>query len=59
MKQLIITVIGKDKTGLVEQLSDTVYNNGANWLKSSLTQAQWAICRYCASGSFSSTYSTA
>ncbi|GAD28800.1 glycine cleavage system protein R [Photobacterium leiognathi] len=38
MKQLIITVIGKDKTGLVEQLSDTVYNNGANWLKSSLTQ---------------------
>ncbi|KJF93129.1 amino acid-binding protein [Photobacterium angustum] len=38
MKQLIITVIGKDKTGLVEQLSDTVYNNHANWLKSSLTQ---------------------
>lgn len=37
MKQLIITVIGQDKPGLVEQLSDTVYHNHANWLKSTLT----------------------
>ena len=38
MKQLIVTIIGKDKPGLVEQLSDTVYFNHANWLSSSLSQ---------------------
>ncbi|OBU31817.1 glycine cleavage system protein R [Photobacterium kishitanii] len=38
MKQLIVTIIGKDKPGLVEQLSDTVYFNHANWVTSSLSQ---------------------
>ncbi|MCP4954949.1 glycine cleavage system protein R [Photobacterium aquimaris] len=38
MKQLIVTIIGKDKPGLVEQLSDTVYLNHANWVSSSLSQ---------------------
>lgn len=38
MKQLIVTIIGKDKPGLVELISDTVYFNHANWLSSSLSQ---------------------
>ncbi|WP_338133055.1 glycine cleavage system protein R [Photobacterium phosphoreum] len=38
MKQLIVTIIGKDKPGLVEQLSDTVYLHHANWVSSSLSQ---------------------
>ncbi|MCW8328008.1 amino acid-binding protein [Photobacterium sp. SDRW27] len=38
MKHLIITVIGKDRPGLVEVLSDTVYQNHGNWLASSLSK---------------------
>ncbi|ELR65289.1 ACT domain protein [Photobacterium marinum] len=38
MKHLIITVIGKDRPGLVELLSDTVYQNNGNWLSSSLSK---------------------
>lgn len=38
MKHLIITIIGKDRPGLVETLSDTVYQNHGNWLASSLSK---------------------
>ncbi|MGF1691305.1 glycine cleavage system protein R [Photobacterium kagoshimensis] len=38
MKHLVITVIGKDRPGLVEQLSDVVYSNHGNWLSSSLSK---------------------
>ena len=38
MKHLIITVIGQDRPGLVETLSDTVYQNQGNWLSSSLSK---------------------
>ncbi|WP_299015678.1 ACT domain-containing protein [uncultured Photobacterium sp.] len=38
MKHLIITVIGKDRPGLVEMLSDIVYQNNGNWLSSSLNK---------------------
>ena len=38
MKQLIVTIIGKDKPGLVKQLSGTLFFNHANCLSSSLTQ---------------------
>ncbi|HIF9175616.1 TPA: glycine cleavage system protein R [Photobacterium damselae] len=38
MTQLLVTIIGQDRTGLVERLSDTVYQNHGNWLQSSLSQ---------------------
>jgi len=38
MKHLVITVIGKDRPGLVETLSDTIYQNHGNWLASSLSK---------------------
>lgn len=38
MKHLVITVVGKDRPGLVETLSDTVYQNHGNWLASSLSK---------------------
>ncbi|UGA53928.1 glycine cleavage system protein R [Vibrio sp. VB16] len=38
MKHLIITVIGKDRPGLVELLSDSVYQNNGNWLSSRLSK---------------------
>ncbi|KLV07702.1 MULTISPECIES: glycine cleavage system protein R [Photobacterium] len=38
MKHLIITVIGRDQAGLVETLSDTIYQNNGNWLSSSLSK---------------------
>ncbi|CAG19140.1 glycine cleavage system protein R [Photobacterium profundum] len=38
MKHLIITIIGKDRSGLVELLSDTVFQNNGNWLSSSLSK---------------------
>lgn len=38
MKHLVITVIGKDRPGLVEALSETVYQNHGNWLASSLSK---------------------
>ncbi|UXI00740.1 glycine cleavage system protein R [Photobacterium sp. TY1-4] len=38
MKHLVITVIGKDRPGLVETLSETVYQNHGNWLASSLSK---------------------
>ena len=38
MKHLVITVIGKDRPGLVETLSDTIYQNNGNWLASSLSK---------------------
>ncbi len=34
---LVITVIGDDKPGLVEQLSTTISMHGGNWLESSLS----------------------
>ena len=38
MKHLVITVIGQDRPGLVEVLSDTIYQNNGNWLASSLSK---------------------
>ncbi|MGF1725116.1 glycine cleavage system protein R [Photobacterium nomapromontoriensis] len=38
MKHLVITIIGKDRPGLVDTLSDTVYHNHGNWLSSSFSQ---------------------
>lgn len=38
MKHLIITVIGNDRPGLVDTLSDTVYQHQGNWLSSSLSK---------------------
>lgn len=38
MKHLIITIIGKDRPGLVELLSDTIFQNNGNWLSSSLSK---------------------
>lgn len=37
MRKLVLTVIGKDKTGLVEQLSQVCLNHDANWLGSNLS----------------------
>ncbi|MBL4821440.1 MAG: glycine cleavage system protein R [Gammaproteobacteria bacterium] len=35
---LVLTVIGDDKPGLVEQLAQTVAANSGNWLESSMSQ---------------------
>ena len=32
--QLVMTVIGKDRTGLVESLSRLIEDNGGSWLES-------------------------
>lgn len=37
MKQLILTIIGKDQSGLVEKLSNTLVEHNANWLESNLS----------------------
>ena len=37
MKQLVLTVIGKDKAGLVEQLAKVINDNQGNWMASNLS----------------------
>ncbi|MFC0117583.1 glycine cleavage system protein R [Pseudoalteromonas xiamenensis] len=37
MKQLVLTIIGKDRPGLVEEISTTVLNHHGNWLTSNLS----------------------
>lgn len=37
MKQLILTIIGKDKAGLVEQLAKVVNSHNGNWMASNLS----------------------
>jgi len=37
MKRLILTIIGKDRLGLVEILSNTLVTHNANWLESNLS----------------------
>lgn len=37
MKRLVLTVIGKDKAGLVESLSNTLVSHHGNWLASNLS----------------------
>lgn len=37
MKRLVLTVIGEDKPGLVEELSNVLVDNHANWLASNLS----------------------
>ena len=37
MKQLVITILGPDKPGLVEDLSATILNHHGNWLGSNLS----------------------
>ncbi|WP_411991734.1 glycine cleavage system protein R [Agarivorans sp. DSG3-1] len=38
MKQLVVSVIGKDRPGIVDQLSSLVVQHKGNWLASSLTE---------------------
>ncbi|WP_427977685.1 glycine cleavage system protein R [Agarivorans sp.] len=38
MKQLVISVIGKDRSGIVDQLSAIILQHHGNWLASSLTE---------------------
>lgn len=35
---LVLTVIGEDKPGLVESLAEVIANNSGNWLESSMSQ---------------------
>ena len=37
MKQLVLTIIGKDKAGLVEQLSRVINEHRGNWMASNLS----------------------
>jgi len=37
MKQLVITILGKDRPGLVESISSVVLQNHGNWLSSNLS----------------------
>ncbi|MCF2907667.1 MULTISPECIES: glycine cleavage system protein R [Pseudoalteromonas] len=37
MKQLVLTLIGKDQPGLVERVSSTILNHHGNWLTSNLS----------------------
>ncbi len=37
MKQLILTLIGKDRPGLVEEISSTILSQHGNWLTSNLS----------------------
>lgn len=37
MKRVVLTVIGEDKPGLVERLSNVLVKNNANWLASNLS----------------------
>ncbi|MDW7550327.1 glycine cleavage system protein R [Pseudoalteromonas sp. McH1-7] len=37
MKQLILTLIGKDQPGLVEKISSTILSHHGNWLTSNLS----------------------
>lgn len=37
MKQLVLTIIGKDKAGLVEQLSSVINQHQGNWMASNLS----------------------
>ncbi len=38
MSSLVLTVIGPDKPGLVELLSQTIADNGGNWLESGMSR---------------------
>lgn len=37
MKQLVLTIIGKDRPGLVEEISSTLLKHHGNWLTSNLS----------------------
>jgi len=37
MSQLVITIVGEDRPGIVESLSGLVADNGGNWLSSSMS----------------------
>ena len=37
MKQLVITILGQDRPGLVESISSVVLQNHGNWLSSNLS----------------------
>ncbi len=37
MKQLVLTLIGKDKAGLVEQLATVISSHNGNWMASNLS----------------------
>lgn len=37
MKQIVITIVGKDQSGLVEAVSNIVMNHNGNWLASNLS----------------------
>jgi len=40
MTSLVLTVIGPDRPGLVEALSETIADHSANWLESRMTRLQ-------------------
>lgn len=40
MTSLVLTVIGPDRPGLVEVLSETIADHGANWLESRMSRLQ-------------------
>ena len=40
MTSLVLTVIGPDRPGLVEALSETIANHGANWLESRMSRLE-------------------
>jgi glycine cleavage system regulatory protein len=40
MASLVLTVIGPDRPGLVEALSETIADHSANWLESRMTRLQ-------------------
>jgi len=37
MKQLVITILGQDRPGLVESISSVILENHGNWLSSNLS----------------------
>ena len=37
MKQLVLTVVGQDQSGLVEQVANAVMNHKGSWLASNLS----------------------
>ncbi|WP_438863638.1 glycine cleavage system protein R [Neptunicella sp.] len=38
MKQIVVTLVGTDKPGIVERISKTIYQHQGNWLASSLSK---------------------
>lgn len=48
-KQLVVTVIGADKPGIVESLADTITRQQGNWLASSMSELAGNLPAFCTS----------